>query len=257
LESPEDVETLRLEALKEAQVDHWRELREAAIALRDRVVLSDHPRLIPTGWEEALKETRDPKYLMQALTEVHAPDHHLWSALDIWGKHVKALREAYQEAEWWFSDCFASWEWESPGQGPLQETLREWFNEVRGFKPVDPRVTDYSAASEIMALFLGSSYMVIGSREDMERAKESWVASRTEGSKRPFTANAQSAYQVLREMESQIKELVDRLSLVRAFPGVCEFCPLRTVRRRRRLRRGGRKLGVTSLKEAKIAGQSF
>jgi hypothetical protein len=238
MESPEDVQSLRREALKEAQVDHWRELREAAIALRGKIVLSDHPLSIPTGCEEALKESQDPKYLIQALKEVHAPDHRLWSALEFWGRHVKALREAYQEAERLFSDRFASWEWERLAhQGLEKETLTEWFNEVKGFRPRYPTVSEYSTGSGLMILQLGSWYSPTGSREDMERAKESWVVIRTESCKRPSKATAQRAYQALKEMEPRIKELVDRLGLIRAFPGECEFCPLRLVSRRSRGRR--------------------
>lgn len=242
LESPEDVESLRREALKEAQVSHWRSLREAAGALRGKFLVSDHPRDIPAGWEEALREPQDQKYLVQTLKEVHAPDHLVWKALASWSRHVQSLRSAYQGAEGWFGEHLdVSVVWEGLGDQSLGPVVGHWLSEVRGDRPQVPQVTKFGEAGGF-ALYLGNSRLTVGSREDMDQAEKLWVTWRTEASSCSFTVKARKDYQALREMEPQVKELVDRLGLIEAFPGVCEFCPLRTVVGRKNLRRrGGRK----------------
>ena len=237
LRADDNVAHLRQEALRDAQVAHWEDLRRAAMSLRDKFGTQDPPRAIPKGWEELLQDQRDSRYLVEALAKRHAPDHALWSELKTWGSHVEALRAAHEEAGKWFAhELSTSWSWEMP-KGQLKIALvDEWFRAIRNEEPKVPEVDERKGG---FGLFRGGVTLSLApTKEAMESARVRWGELLPKATSWSLTSNAKLAYRALKNMEPNIKELTDRLSMIRAFPGECEFCPLRSTRRRRNNPRG-------------------
>ena len=101
-----------------------------------------------------------------------------------------------------------------------------------------PEVVDYTGGQ--FALQRNQVALSLApTKEEMVLAEALWDDLLRKASDRSFTSDAKDTYGALKEREPRIKELTDRLSMIRAFPGECEFCPLRSTRKRRNKRRGG------------------
>lgn len=249
LEVDAEISSVRREALKDAQVAHWRALREALDGLRGgfkppSVRASERP-------DQSLVEERIPvpldnrrRFLIhEGLREHHAPEHELWPLWDEWDKQVALF---HQKCRWAWDEINRQLADHSGGEDRgvgyevrqelfQHEILRDFFHHVAGVNIQELALKELPPGTfklvRGVVLAAGPDEGVIRQQVEFFNSTVRSLVDANEG------VQAQTIYAHLVALQGPLNDALDRLSLMEGFPGECPFCPLKAPGRRTRGRR--------------------
>ncbi len=219
---------VRQGALKEALVGHFKDLADALGSLKELLVMPGLD-LGQALWARESAERRD-RLLLQALRDSHARESPLWGWWDGWVE----TREAYDKALAALGKRIAREKARlggSPGVS-LTEAVdlvlsRQALIKAQGLSGYPPgilRVCPHPEAPDTEQLQLGRDVLAEGMQMEDIRVK---LLSLARGVGRwPEVKELARLYTQLSELNAEIEEEVEVLSLRRAFPRHCRLCPV-------------------------------
>ena len=241
LGTSQEVEGLRREALKEAQVAHWRSLTAAAQWIVGKFTpLTSYTPDAFNNWDEPSLDNRT-RYLLEALKEHHAADHPIW---DLWGRWDTAktqLHEACRSALEYSLELVTE---DRAQEGIIVEAFRReliggWLANGAGQPATQPHIEELKgedARGKPHRLYHSRTMIAWGTEDQVQQAMRLWkcmTASLTTGIS---LQRIRDPLEDLRELQPRIEQAAEQLELIEGFPGECQFCPLRSVTIRRRKR---------------------
>lgn len=223
---------LRREALKEALVDHFKDLVEALGSIDGLLVMPGYE--LTHGWRPMIPELRN-RLLIVGLKDYHARESPLWSWWDSWNaarENYEANASALQKR---MSEHLALLEKSRPGVSLMNEmgkvVLQRAIAFAHGSSIYDPsmlRVRPPAGKKTEMdgeELWLGE-FTQLATGRGMDGLREEISRLMGDVGEWEETEETQRLYRQMAETKGKIEEEVAVLALRRAFPGRCRLCPV-------------------------------